>query len=79
VFTTYEQKHGSNLIRSNSGFDLGRGVTPSSGTGMANRPVLMMVFILVSFPTLSDGMVGLLGISNASYLANKGVDHTKKS
>jgi hypothetical protein len=31
-----------------------------------------------SFPTLSDGMVGLLGISNASYLAYKGVDHTKK-
>lgn len=31
-----------------------------------------------SFPTLSEGMVGLLGISNAGYLAYKGVDHTKK-
>jgi hypothetical protein len=29
------------------------------------------------FPTLSSGMVALLGISNAGYLANKGVDHTK--
>jgi hypothetical protein len=31
-----------------------------------------------SFPAFSEGMVGLLGISNASYLAYKGVDHTKK-
>ena len=31
-----------------------------------------------SFPLFSDGMVALLGISNAGYLANKGVDHTKK-
>jgi hypothetical protein len=29
-----------------------------------------------SFPELSDGMVALLGISNASYLASKGVNHT---
>lgn len=29
-----------------------------------------------AFPVLSDGMVALLGISNASYLANKGVNHT---
>jgi hypothetical protein len=32
-----------------------------------------------SFPAFSQGMVGLLGISNASYLAYKGVDHTKKT
>lgn len=32
-----------------------------------------------SFPAFSEGMVGLLGISNASYLAYKGVDHTKKT
>jgi hypothetical protein len=32
-----------------------------------------------AFPGLSDGMVGLLGISNAGYLAAKGVDHTPKS
>jgi hypothetical protein len=30
-----------------------------------------------SFPAFSEGMVGLLGISNAGYLAYKGVDHTK--
>jgi hypothetical protein len=29
-----------------------------------------------AFPVLSDGMVALLGISNASYLAAKGVNHT---
>lgn len=29
-----------------------------------------------AFPVLSDGMVALLGISNASYLASKGVNHT---
>lgn len=32
-----------------------------------------------AFPALSDGMVALLGISNAGYLAAKGVDHTAKS
>lgn len=32
-----------------------------------------------NFPNLSEGMVGLLGISNASYLTNQSVDHTKKS
>jgi hypothetical protein len=32
-----------------------------------------------AFPTLSNGMVALLGISNAGYLAAKGVDHTPKS
>jgi hypothetical protein len=31
-----------------------------------------------TFPSLSAGMVALLGISNAGYLANKGVDHTEK-
>jgi hypothetical protein len=31
-----------------------------------------------TFPALSAGAVALLGISNAGYLANKGVDHTKK-
>jgi hypothetical protein len=31
-----------------------------------------------TFPALSQGMVALLGISNAGYLANKGVDHTKQ-
>jgi len=31
-----------------------------------------------AFPSLSAGMVGLLAISNAGYLANKSVDHTKK-
>jgi len=30
-----------------------------------------------SFPTLSAGMVALLGISNGGYLGNKAVDHTK--
>lgn len=29
-----------------------------------------------TFPGLSDGMVGLLGISNASYLAAKGINHS---
>ncbi len=32
-----------------------------------------------AFPAVSDGMVALLGISNAGYLAAKGVDHTPKS
>jgi hypothetical protein len=32
-----------------------------------------------SFPVFSAGMVALLGISNAGYLANKGVDHTQKT
>jgi hypothetical protein len=32
-----------------------------------------------AFPAVSSGMVGLLGISNAGYLAAKGVDHTAKS
>jgi hypothetical protein len=32
-----------------------------------------------AFPAVSSGMVGLLGISNAGYLATKGVDHTAKS
>jgi len=32
-----------------------------------------------TFPAVSDGMVALLGISNAGYLAAKGVDHTPKS
>lgn len=32
-----------------------------------------------AFPALSNGMVGLLGISNAGYLAAKGVDHTPKT
>jgi hypothetical protein len=32
-----------------------------------------------AFPAISTGMVGLLGISNAGYLATKGVDHTAKS
>jgi hypothetical protein len=32
-----------------------------------------------AFPALSGGMVTLLGISNAGYLAAKGVDHTPKS
>jgi hypothetical protein len=31
-----------------------------------------------AFPAISSGMVGLLGISNAGYLATKGVDHTAK-
>ena len=30
------------------------------------------------FPSLSAGMVALLGISNGGYLANNGVDHTGK-
>jgi hypothetical protein len=29
------------------------------------------------FPTLPDGLVAILGISNAGYLTSKGVDHTK--
>jgi hypothetical protein len=32
-----------------------------------------------TFPAFSTGAVGLLGISNAGYLANKGVDHTKQA
>lgn len=32
-----------------------------------------------TFPAFSAGAVGLLGISNAGYLANKGVDHTKQT
>lgn len=32
-----------------------------------------------TFPAVSTGMVGLLGISNAGYLAGKGVDHTSKT
>ena len=32
-----------------------------------------------AFPGFSQYMVVLLGISNAGYLANKGVDHTKKA
>ena len=32
-----------------------------------------------AFPTLTAGAVGLLGISNAGYLANKSVDHTKQT
>jgi hypothetical protein len=32
---------------------------------------------LTSFPVLSDGVIAILGISTAGYLANKTIDHTK--
>ena len=31
------------------------------------------------FPSVSSGLVGVLGLSNLGYLASKGVDHTPKS
>ncbi len=31
----------------------------------------------ISLPTVHEGLLALMGIRNADYLANKGVDHTK--